>query len=138
MSRALGYTNKKNPSGKDKPRWNPKDKQKNRDPDAMDVDFTQMSQEKKNQLMKSSSCFRCEKQGHLSRDCPTKNKASICEAIMEPPVEAPKEKGKKKAKSDDPPPYESLLKQINACSIEDRTKILEIFSKDGDSEPEDF
>jgi len=33
--------------GKDKPYWNPKEKKKERDPDAMNVDFTQMSPEKK-------------------------------------------------------------------------------------------
>jgi hypothetical protein len=38
---------------------------------------------------------------------------------------------------DKPPSYDSLLKQINACSMEDRQKILEVFSQDG-SEPEDF
>src|SRR6266849_1719987 len=95
MSCALGYIGKKNPTGRDKPWWNPKDKKKERDPDAMDVDFTQMSQEKKNQLMKSGSCFHCEKQGHLSRDCPTKNKASIHEATTEPTIEPLKEKEKK-------------------------------------------
>jgi len=40
MSRALGYTGKKNPSGKDKPCWNPRENKKERDPDVMDVDFT--------------------------------------------------------------------------------------------------
>jgi hypothetical protein len=43
----------------------------------------------------------------------------------------------KTEKRDDPPSYDSLLKQINACSMEDRQKILEVFSQDG-SEPEDF
>jgi hypothetical protein len=91
----------------------------------MDVDYTQMSPEKKEQLMKSGSCFRCEKQGHLSKDCPTKRKASIWEATTET-----KEKGKKTQleKKDKPPSYNSLLKSINACSMEDRQKILKVFS----------
>ncbi len=104
----------------------------------MGVDFTQMSPEKKNQLMKSDSCFQCEKQVHLSRDCPTKGKALIREVITEPTTEPPKGKGKPKVKNDDPSFYDSLLKQINACSMKDRQKILEVFSQDGDSEPGDF
>jgi len=103
----------------------------------MNVDFTQMSQEKKDQLMKSGSCFQCEKQGHLFRDCPTKGKALIREATSEP-TEPQKGKGKTKIQKDNPPSYESLLNQINACSMEDRTKILKVFSQDGDSEPGDF
>jgi hypothetical protein len=83
--------------------------------------------------MKSESCFRCKKQGHMSKECPTRQKAAIWEAKVE--TEQPKQE-KKKTK-DDPPSYDSLLKQINACSMEDRQKILEVFSQDG-SEPEDF
>jgi hypothetical protein len=78
MARAFGYQGKKDTHGRFKPRFNPqKEKKKERDPDAMDMDYMQMSLEKKEQLMKSGSCFHCEKQGHLSRDCPTKRKVSI-------------------------------------------------------------
>ena len=101
----------------------------------MDVDFTQMTLDKKEQLMKSGSCFRCEKQGHLSRNCPTRNKTSAHEANMRPQTETQKPA---KGKSKEPPPYETLIKQINTCSIEDRQKLLEVFSQDGDSREEDF
>jgi hypothetical protein len=100
----------------------------------MDVDYTQMSPDKREQLMKSGSCFWCEKQGHLSKDCSTKKKASIREATVKT---AQKGKEDNSEKKDDPLSYDSLLKQINACSMEDRQKILEVFSQDG-SEPEDF
>jgi hypothetical protein len=85
--------------------------------------------------MRSGSCFRCKKQGHMSKDCPTWQKSSVREAKIETP-EKPKQE-KKKEKEEEPPSYNSLLKQINACSMEDRQKILEVFSQDG-SEPEDF
>jgi hypothetical protein len=135
MARAFGYQGKKDAHGRFKSHLNPqKPKKKERDPDTMDVDYTQMSQDKKEQLMKSGSCFWCEKQGHLSKDCPTKKKALIWEATVETAEKAKKGKPEKK---DDPPSYDSLLKQINACSMEDRQKILEVFSQDG-SEPEDF
>jgi hypothetical protein len=72
MTKALGYQGKKDNQGRFKPRFNPhKEKKKERDPDAMDVDFTQMSQDEKERLMKSGSCFKCKKQGHMLRDCPT-------------------------------------------------------------------
>jgi hypothetical protein len=100
----------------------------------MDINYTQMSPEKKQQLMKSGSCFQCEKQGHLSKDCPIKKKALIQEAMIETTEGGKKGKIKKK---DDPPSYDSLLKQINACSMEDQQKILEVFSQDG-SDPEDW
>jgi hypothetical protein len=135
MTRAFGYQGKREAHGRFKPHLNPqKPKKKEHDPDAMDVDYTQMSPEKKEQLMKSGSCFRCKKQGHLSKDCPTKKKASIREATVKI-IE--KEKKGKPEKKDEPLSYNSLLKSINACSMEDRQKILEVFSQD-ESEPEDF
>jgi hypothetical protein len=70
----------------------------------------------------------------MSKDCPTRQKPSIREAKIETPKEPRKEKRKEK---EEPLSYNSLLKQINACSMEDRQKILEVFSQDG-SEPEDF
>ena len=45
-----------------------------KDPNAMDVDA--MSIEERNELMKKGACFRCKKPGHLSKDCPTKNKTT--------------------------------------------------------------
>ena len=58
-----------------------------RDPDAMDVDvaetnraeskpgtFKRLTPEEKKRLQAEGRCFRCKKQGHLSRDCPDKSK----------------------------------------------------------------
>jgi hypothetical protein len=70
----------------------------------------------------------------MSKDCPTRPKSSIQEAKVETIEKLKQEKKKEK---EEPPSYDSLLKQINACSMEDRQKILEVFSQDG-SEPEDF
>ena len=41
---------------------------KEKDPNAMDVD--RLTIEERTLLMKEGKCFRCRKQGHLSRDCP--------------------------------------------------------------------
>jgi hypothetical protein len=136
MSRAFRYQGKKEPSERFKPHSHQQTKKKEHDPDAMDIDFTQLSPDKKEQFMKSGSCFRCEKQGHLSRNCPSKNKMAIREAKIEATDESPK-KWEKKKHEEEPPSYDSLLKQINACSMEDRQKLLEVFFQDG-SEPEDF
>jgi hypothetical protein len=58
MAQAFGYQGKKDALGRFKPHLNPqKPKKKKRDPDAMDINYTQMSQDKKEQLMKSGSCF---------------------------------------------------------------------------------
>jgi hypothetical protein len=135
MTKALGYQGKKDNQGRFKPQYNPhKEKKKEHDPDAMDVDYTQMSSDERERLIKSGSCFRCKKQGHMSKDCPIRQKPSIREAKIET-IEKPKQE--KKKEKEEPPSYDSLLKQINACLMEDRQKILEVFSQDG-SEPEDF
>jgi len=39
-----------------------------KDPNAMDVDV--MTVEKRERCMKNRLCFKCEKKGHLGRDCP--------------------------------------------------------------------
>ena len=39
-----------------------------RNPDAMDID--RLTTEKRTLLMKEGKCFKCRKQGHLSKDCP--------------------------------------------------------------------
>jgi hypothetical protein len=78
MTKALGYQGKKDNQGRFKLRYNlHKEKKKEHDPDAMDVDFTQMSPNERERLMKSGSCFRYKKQGHMSKDCPTRQKPSI-------------------------------------------------------------
>jgi hypothetical protein len=57
-----------------------------RDPNAMDVDvaetsttevngtFKKLSNEERKRLQAEGRCFRCKKQGHMSRDCPLKGK----------------------------------------------------------------
>jgi hypothetical protein len=84
MTKAFRYQGKKDSHGRFKPRFNPqKDKKKEHNPDTMDVDFTQMSQDERKQPMRSESCFKCKKQGHMSKDCPTRQKTSIQEAKVE-------------------------------------------------------
>ena len=58
--------------------------QPRRDPNAMDVDV--LTAEERLDLMRKGACFRCKAQGHLSRDCPNKEKKS-----------EPKKEEKKKA-----------------------------------------
>ena len=55
-----------------KPRWSFR---KEKDDNAMDVDvitrvYKKMTDEERTELMKKGLCFKCRKQGHLSRDCP--------------------------------------------------------------------
>ena len=57
-----------------KPRWNFR---RDKDENAMDVDvitkvYKTMTEEERKELMRKGFCFRCKKEGHLSRDCPEK------------------------------------------------------------------
>lgn len=56
-----------------------------KDPNAMDVDA--MTMEERDEMMKAGLCFRCKKPGHVSRNCPNRNKAP-------PPPPPKKMKGK--------------------------------------------
>jgi Zinc knuckle len=65
---------------KDTPKWaqvmmKKKPPKEHKDPFAMDVDVIwarTMDKDKKDRLQKEGRCFFCEKQGHLSRQCPKK------------------------------------------------------------------
>ena len=61
----------------------------------MDVDALNI--EKRNEMMKKGLCFRCEKPGHLSRDCPNKGKpaASTSTSTAPPSYSPPKKMGGK-------------------------------------------
>ena len=72
MAKAYGYTGKREDTGKGKPKWNLHKRSTEKDPNAMDVDYTYMDASKKKKLMKPSSCFCCKKQGHLAREYPSK------------------------------------------------------------------
>jgi hypothetical protein len=141
MTKAFGYTGKRKEKGSFKPQFHQKREKKERDPEAMDVDFAKLnllSPQEREELMKSGRCFRCRKQGHMSKECP-QNKATANETTMqEPPKTTPKQNRQSKLKeADRPPSYDSLLKQINACSMEDRQRLMEVFSNAG-SDNEDF
>ena len=53
--------------------------------------------------------------------------------VKEPPKQKPEKK-----KKDQPPSYNSLLKQNNACSMEDRERLMEVFSNARDDDEQDF
>ena len=105
---------------------------RDRDPDRMDVNFAQLSPTEKEQLMKEGKCFCCKRAGHLSRNCP--QRSEIREANADP-QEKPNDRPKKEKAKEAPPAYEDLIKGINACSMEDRQKILEAL---GPNDDEDF
>ena len=46
-----------------------------KDPNAMDIDT--MTTKQRDEAMKRGLCFGCGKQGHLSRDCPTKKRPTM-------------------------------------------------------------
>lgn len=103
--------------------------------DAMDVDHAQMDPTKCKKLMKSRSCFHYKKQEHMAKDYPQKQ-SQIQEAATSI---ASKKKDKQRATNDKkkPPAYNTIIKQINACSMENCQKLLEFFKQDEDEE-QDF
>ena len=75
-----------------RPRWN---FQKEKDNNAMDVDvitkvYNAMTDEERTELMKKGLCFRCQKGGHLSQDCPEKKgKATTSQPTATVPTPTP-------------------------------------------------
>ena len=59
---------KANEQKKDMPKRTFTFPKRERNPDAMDID--QLTTEERTQLMKEGKCSKCQKQGHLSKDCP--------------------------------------------------------------------
>ena len=133
MNQALSYIGKDwEKKNKTWPGPNTFKKKKNDNSNAMDVDCAQMDPAEWEKLMKSRSCFCCKKQGHLAKDCPQKS-SQIQEASTKP---SNKKKKKTKQSKDKPPAYDTIIKQINACTMEERQKLLKLFGKD--NEEEDF
>ena len=48
--------------------------QKEKDPDAMDVNVIRLSKEDRDCYIKEGHCFNCSNRGHMFRECPNKNK----------------------------------------------------------------
>ena len=65
----------------------PQKKNEDRDPNAMDTSIGALTEKEKTALMKIGACFRCKKTGHLSRECPEKNKNY---GAQQPLVQTPK------------------------------------------------
>ena len=62
-----------------------------KDPNAMDTSIGALTEKEKTALMKIGACFRCKKTGHLSRDCPDKNKNSGGQQAQVPKKFSPKD-----------------------------------------------
>ena len=66
-------SNNRNNTGKKKFYQKPS-LQKEKDPDAMDIDVVRFSKEDRDRYIKEGHCFNCSNKGHMSRECPNKNK----------------------------------------------------------------
>ena len=78
MQRILGQGNDKKMTSNEKKKEERSGRQwtfQRKDPNAMDIDA--MTTEQQDEAMKKGLCFRCGKQGHLSRDCPTKKRPTM-------------------------------------------------------------
>jgi len=80
MQHILGQMNtrKKEEKKTEGRKWNFSKK----DPNTMDMDI--MTVEKRERCMKSGLCFKCEKKGHLGRDCPPKEDKKAPTASFSP------------------------------------------------------
>ena len=69
MQRAIGQAKQTKPdNGKGKVEPNRRWTFPRKDPNAMDVES--MTVERRTEMMKKGLCFKCEKPGHIGRDCP--------------------------------------------------------------------
>ena len=57
----------------------------------MDTSIRALTEKEKSALMKLGACFKCKKQGHLSRDCPDKNEQEKPAQTQGPKKYTPKE-----------------------------------------------
>ena len=71
-----------NPTPKKKAWFN---QNQTKDPNAMDTTIGALTEEMKAALMKIGTCFRCRKMGHLSQDCPDKNKTGTQQGLPQAP-----------------------------------------------------
>ena len=96
--------------------------QPRKDLNAMDVDV--LTAEEQSDLMRKDACFRCKAQGHLSRDCPNKERK----------VEPKKEEKKKAWKGKDLAAY--IRAQMLEISEEEKESFMQqqqirVFNKEG-------
>ena len=91
--------------------------QPRKDPNAMDVDV--LTAEEQSDLMRKGACFRCKAQGHLSRDCPNKERK----------VELKKEEKKKAWKGKDLVAY--VWAQMLEISEEEKGEFYAAVAKPG-------
>jgi Ty3 transposon capsid-like protein/Zinc knuckle len=117
LLRAFG----KKPEGKAEPRKTWHFQKREKDPNTMDVDA--LTLEKRNEMMRKGLCFNCEKQGHLSRDCPDKKKASTSQKNSPLSYSPPKK----------PPPKE-LGAYIRAITAEYNDEERSTFYDDAEKE----
>jgi hypothetical protein len=125
----------------------PKEKDKRRDPNAMDVDVniikTRLSKEERDKLAKEGRCFNCKKQGHMARQCPDKKKKSDKKGKDKKPFKAKgaqievvddreENEEDKNEKEETPPAYEdidSLVKKIRRLKTEDRGNLMDTLAE---------